>query len=170
MSEHSSEREGAEENQKAYDTNEENQEDEQEVSVDLDNIDRGSKAISRSQISESHSNFEVDEQHNLNVGPHNMHDDDSPLNKRRSIIEQTHDLRSLLNRIFAMRGGWRVKNLAVDFSDGFLFQELFNILYDEKIDCCLEGVKGEPNPKLPYETRVGNWNKINAGICFNYFQ
>lgn len=90
--------------------------------------------------------------------------------KRRSLIEQTHDLRVLLNRIFAMRGGWKVKNLPVDFSDGFLFQELFNILYDENIDCCLEGVKDGPNPKMPYETRVLNWNKINAGICFNYFQ
>lgn len=69
-----------------------------------------------------------------------------------------------------MRGGWKVRNLAADFSDGFLFQELFNILYDEKIDCCLEGVKDAPNPKLPYETKVLNWNKINAGICFNYFQ
>jgi len=90
--------------------------------------------------------------------------------KRRSLIEQTHDLRVLLNRIFGMRGGWKVKNLPVDFSDGFLFQELFNILYDENIDCCLEGVKDGPNPKMPYETRVLNWNKINAGICFNYFQ
>ena len=121
-------------------------------------------------MSESRSNYEIDDQHNMNVGPHNMNDSGSPLNQRRSIIEQTHDLRALLNRIFGMRGGWRVKNLAVDFSDGFLFQELFNILYDEKIDCCLEGVKDAPNPKLPYETRVGNWNKINAGICFNYFQ
>jgi len=46
---------------------------------------------------------------------------------------------------------------------------LFNILYDERIDCKLEGVMDGPNPKLPYETRVTNWNKINAGICFNYF-
>ena len=90
--------------------------------------------------------------------------------KRRSIVEQTHDLRILLNKIFQLRGGWKVKNLAKDFSDGFLFQELFNILYDEKIDCCLEGVKDCPNPNLPLETRVGNWNKINAAICFNYFQ
>lgn len=41
--------------------------------------------------------------------------------RRRSILEQTHDLRVLLNKIFAMRGGWKVKNLAMDFSDGFLF-------------------------------------------------
>ena len=69
-----------------------------------------------------------------------------------------------------MRGGWRVKNIAVDFSDGFLFQELFNILYDEKINCHLEGVQGAPNPSMPLEMKVSNWNKINAAICFNYFQ
>jgi len=90
--------------------------------------------------------------------------------QRRSIVEQTHDLRCLLNRIFALRGGWKVKNIAMDFSCGFLFQELFNILYDERIDCCLEGCKDAPNPKLPVETKITNWNKINAGICFNYFQ
>ena len=89
--------------------------------------------------------------------------------KRRSLVEQTHDLRVLLNKIFALRGGWRVKNLAVDFSDGFLFQELFNILYDETVDCCLDGVADGPNPRMPYEQKVLNWNKINAGICFNYF-
>ena len=59
------------------------------------------------------------------------------IQKRRSLVEQTHDLRVLLNKIFSMRGGWKVRNLAADFSDGFLFQELFNILYDEKIDCKL---------------------------------
>ena len=91
------------------------------------------------------------------------------LKPRRSIVEQTHDLRKLLNRIFALRGGWKVNKLGEDFSDGFLFQELFNILYDERIDCCLEGVQGQPNPKLPVETKITNWNKINAGICFNYF-
>ena len=32
--------------------------------------------------------------------------------RRRSIVEQTHDLRILLNRIFSMRGGWVVKNIA----------------------------------------------------------
>ena len=77
--------------------------------------------------------------------------DQSDGQRRRSILEQTHDLRVLLNKIFAMRGGWKVKNLAMDFSDGFLFQELFNILYDEKLDCCLEGVKTEPNKNIPYD-------------------
>ena len=89
--------------------------------------------------------------------------------RRRSIVEQTHDLRVLLNGIFQMRGGWVVTDVAADFSDGFLFQELFNILYDEKVDCCLEGLQGQPNRNLKFETKVANWNKINAGICFNYF-
>ena len=92
------------------------------------------------------------------------------LKPRRSIKEQTHDLRLLINKIFKVRGGWVVTNLAKDFSDGFLYQELFNILYDETINCCLEGVKEGPNRKLPFETKCTNWNKINAAICFNYFQ
>ena len=69
-----------------------------------------------------------------------------------------------------MRGGWHVKDLPMDFSDGFLFLELFNILYDEKVDCKLEGCQNGPNHKTPYEIKVLNWNKINAAICFNYFQ
>ena len=59
------------------------------------------------------------------------------LKKRRSIVEQTHDLRILVNKIFQVRGGWKVNDLAADFCDGMLFQELFNILYDENIDACL---------------------------------
>jgi hypothetical protein len=47
---------------------------------------------------------------------------------------------------------------------------LFNILYDEKINCCLVGVSDGPNPNLNFDERVRNWNKINAGICYNYFQ
>jgi len=35
----------------------------------------------------------------------------NPLNKKRSIVEQTHDLRVLINKIFAMRGGYHIKNL-----------------------------------------------------------
>ena len=118
--------------------------------------------------------FEEDGQAITNIGDNQLKPSQqlskSSYQRRRSILEQTHDLRILLNKIFAMRGGWKVKNLAVDFSDGFLFQELFNILYDENINCCLEGVTDGPNSKLPYETKVLNWNKINAGICFNYFQ
>ena len=78
-------------------------------------------------------------------------------------------MRVLINRIFAMRGGWKVNNLAQDFADGVLFQELFNILYDERIDCCLAEAP-QVGMALKLEERILNWNKINAGICFNYFQ
>ena len=40
---------------------------------------------------------------------------------------------------------------------------LFNILFDENIDLKLS------TAQLP-ESRIHNWNKINAVICFNYFQ
>lgn len=121
------------------------------------------------QMSNDIDNYEVDVSSINNIGNMGNPNDNLKIIKRRSIVEQTHDLRTLLNKIFSVRGGWKVKNLAMDFSDGFLFQELFNILYDERIDCCLEGVKDAPNPKLPIETKICNWNKINAGICFNYF-
>ena len=73
--------------------------------------------------SEEMGQYEVDEQQIesgsvTNIGNPNMV---PAIKKRRSLIEQTHDLRVLLNRIFAMRGGWKVRNLAEDFSCGFLF-------------------------------------------------
>ena len=149
------------EEENVYDTQEENanqvQEEEQEEDEDegpySDQFDVDEQQIESGSIN--------------NIGNPNMN---PAIRKRRSLVEQTHDLRVLLNRIFAMRGGWKVKNLAEDFSCGFLFQELFNILYDEKINCCLEGNKEGPNPRIPLENKIGNWNKINAGICFNYFQ
>ena len=61
-----------------------------EQSVDLDNIDRGSKQItqqSQMSASDAHSAYEVDDQHNMQLGPNSIIDSDSPLNKRRSIIE-----------------------------------------------------------------------------------
>ena len=44
-----------------------------------------------------------------------------------------------------------------------LFQKLFNILYEEKIDCKL--VKSNL-----VDDKILNWNRINAVICFNYLQ
>lgn len=44
-----------------------------------------------------------------------------------------------------------------------LFLELFNILFDENVDLKLSTAQ-------LVEARVNNWNKINAVICFNYFQ
>jgi hypothetical protein len=44
-----------------------------------------------------------------------------------------------------------------------LFEKLFNILYDERVDCKL--VKS-----TLVDVKMQNWNKINATICFNYLQ
>jgi hypothetical protein len=44
-----------------------------------------------------------------------------------------------------------------------LYEKLFNILYDERVDCKL--VKS-----TILEVKMQNWNKINATICFNYLQ
>lgn len=60
------------------------------------------------------------------------------LPSRRSIMEQAPDVRIIVNKIFQIRGGYYVDNLALDFSDGFLFQELFNILFDENVNCFLD--------------------------------
>lgn len=66
----------------------------------------------------------------------------------------------------------KVKNFAQEFSDGskalfcnrlVLFQALFNILYEERIDCKLK-------KSALVDDRVLNWNRINASICFNYLQ
>ena len=83
------------------------------------------------------------------------------------------ELRKLVNQILARKGLGPVKNLAVEFSDGskfatwisvaVLFQHLFNILNEESVNCHL--VKSNI-----YDDRLLNWNRINASICFNYFQ
>lgn len=62
-----------------------------------------------------------------------------------------------------MKGLAKVTNFAAEFSDGILFQALFNILYEEKIDCKL-------GKSALVEDRILNWNRINATICFNYLQ
>ena len=105
-------------------------------------------------------------------------------------------LRKFVNKIFIKSGYPPVKNFAKEFSDGrksytisltiFLkshivrFQDLFNAMYDEKIDCKLK-------PSALVEDRLLNWNRINcksiplkhinlivhiivATICFNYLQ
>eukprot|EP00347_Sterkiella_histriomuscorum_P011974 403370383 len=73
------------------------------------------------------------------------------------------DIKKFVNEIFAKKGIPAVKNFAKEFSDGILFQSLFNILYDEKVDCKLE-------KSNLVEQKCLNWNKINASICFNYLQ
>ena len=44
-----------------------------------------------------------------------------------------------------------------------LYLQLFNVLFDESYNLKLSTDEG-------LEKKVGNWNKINAVICFNYFQ
>jgi hypothetical protein len=75
--------------------------------------------------------------------------------------------------IFQKRGVPAVKTYS-EFADGskllslaklciVLYEKLFNILYDERIDCKL--IK---SPLM--DVKIQNWNKINASICFNYLQ
>ena len=44
-----------------------------------------------------------------------------------------------------------------------LYLQLFNVLFDESYNLKLSTDEG-------LEKKVSNWNKINAVICFNYFQ
>lgn len=80
------------------------------------------------------------------------------------------ELRKFVNKIFAQRGQAPVKKFAKEFSDGVLFELLFNIMYDENIDCKL--VKNEKmfDERVKYNNRLLNWSRINQIICFNYLQ
>ena len=92
------------------------------------------------------------------------------------------DLQKFVNQIFKRKGFPPVRNFAKEFADGILFELLFNIMYDEKINCRLV-------PSAIIEDRILNWSKINcksfsdslfahknlffiftASICFNYLQ
>ena len=73
------------------------------------------------------------------------------------------EVKQLVNKIFHMKGLPKVTNFAQEFSDGALFQTLFNILYEENINCRLSTSKLE-------EDKLLNWNRLNAKICFNYLQ
>ena len=73
------------------------------------------------------------------------------------------EVKQLVNKIFQMKGLPKVTNFAQEFSDGALFQTLFNILYEENINCRLSTSKLEADKLL-------NWNRLNAKICFNYLQ
>ena len=63
------------------------------------------------------------------------------------------------------KGKWtRQKDPEADApTDGILFQLLFNLMYDEHINCKLK-------PSALVEDRLLNWNRINSMICFNYLQ
>ena len=71
------------------------------------------------------------------------------------------EIKKFVNKIFEQKGIPKVKNFSKEFSDGILFEVLFNILYDERINCYLKET-------ALVEQRVLNWNRINASICFNY--
>ena len=75
----------------------------------------------------------------------------------------TQELKKFVNKIFQKKGYPPVKSFAKEFADGILFQLLFNLVYDEKIDCKIKAT-GVPEDKLL------NWNRINTNICFNYLQ
>ena len=64
------------------------------------------------------------------------------------------DLRKFVNKIFAKRGQPPVKKFAPEFADGILFERLFNLMYDEKINCRL-------TPSAIFEDRLLNWSRIN---------
>ena len=72
------------------------------------------------------------------------------------------ELKKTVNRIFEKGGHAPVKKFGAEFADGIRFQLLFNLIYDEKIDCKLRSSSVASD-------RVLNWSKINQVICFNYF-
>ena len=71
------------------------------------------------------------------------------------------ELKKFVNKILAKRNYPPVRQFALEFADGIIFQRVFNILFDEKIDCKLV-----PSPN--FDTRLANWSRINSMICFNY--
>ena len=73
------------------------------------------------------------------------------------------ELKKFVNRILSKQGFPPVKKFAMEFSDGIIFQTVFNIMFDEKIDCKLR-------PSALVEDRILNWSRINQQICFNYLQ
>jgi len=73
------------------------------------------------------------------------------------------EIKRFVNKIFEQKGVPKVKNFAREFSDGILFEALFNILYDERINCYL-------TETVLLDQKILNWNRINASICFNYLQ
>ena len=79
-------------------------------------------------------------------------------------------LKGFINEIFEKNGYDRVRKFGKEFSDGSkrfsptgLFLLLFNLLFDEKVTFPF-------NDGQDVESKVMNWNKINALICFNYLQ
>jgi hypothetical protein len=47
------------------------------------------------------------------------------------------ELKAFINKILAKKGFPPVLNFAKEFADGIIFQRIFNIMFDESIDCRL---------------------------------
>lgn len=61
----------------------------------------------------------------------------------------------IANEFFEKAGDEPVKNFAAEFADGTRFQRLFNLIFDEQLDCGIE--------KSDYESEnFENWKKING--------
>ena len=65
------------------------------------------------------------------------------------------ELKGFVNKLLAKKGLPPVKNFAKEFADGIAFQAVFNILFDEKMDCKL--IQSEL-----LDDRLLNWNRINS--------
>ena len=74
---------------------------------------------------------------------------------------EKNELKKIINKIFTKKGHPPVTKVGEGFADGTLFQLLFNLVYDEQIDCKLR-------TSALVEDRLLNWNRINSNICFNY--
>ena len=72
------------------------------------------------------------------------------------------ELKKLVNEVFTDAGETPVTKLAKDFADGTKYQKLFNILYNEKINCKL-------SPSITTTNKISNWNKINCKYIETYF-
>lgn len=73
------------------------------------------------------------------------------------------ELRVFVNKILAKKNIAPVKKFAEEFSDGIMYQHVFNALFDENINCQLKS-------SALVEERLLNWNRINSLICFNFLQ
>ena len=54
------------------------------------------------------------------------------------------ELKKFVNKIFTKKGYPKVQNFAAEFSDGILFERLFNLVYDEKVNCKLVSPTNDP--------------------------
>ena len=68
------------------------------------------------------------------------------------------ELKKFVNQIFKKAGDAPITGkFAAEFADGIRYQRLFNLLYDESIDCKLA-------PSTDPAQRIINWNKINRKL------